>query len=120
MIITTVSRIYVFDGEVDMRSGFERLVGLVRSSGHDIWDQSVFLFLGKNRHRLKLLTFDGTGLVVVVKRLEKGIFQSLSSVEKKELTVKELRHIFAGDKINFPLVKKVIHTNKVSGVETRV
>jgi transposase len=70
------TRIYLAVGATDMRKGFEGLFGLVRDrlqceplSGH------VFLFCNGNRNRLKLLVFDGSGLWVCAKRLEKGRFR---------------------------------------------
>ena len=69
------TRIYLAAGVADMRKGFEGLYGLVRDrlsceplSGH------LFLFCNAQRNRLKVLVWDGSGLWVCAKRLEKGRF----------------------------------------------
>jgi len=70
------TKIFIAVEAIDMRKGFEGLYGLVRDhleqdplSGH--W----FLFTNRTRTRLKALVWDGSGLWVCAKRLEKGRFR---------------------------------------------
>jgi transposase len=70
------TRIYLAAGTTDMRKGFEGLYGLVRDPlGHDPLSGHLFLFTNKTRTRLKALVWDGSGLWVCAKRLEKGRFR---------------------------------------------
>ena len=70
------TKIYLGVAAVDMRKGFDGLYGLVRDQlGHDPLSGHVFLFSNRNRTRLKALVWDGSGLWVCAKRLEKGRFR---------------------------------------------
>ena len=98
--IGSATRVYVAAGSTDMRKGFEGLFGLVRDrlecdplSGH------VFLFSNAQRNRLKLLFWDGSGLWVCAKRLEKGRFrwpEAGSGETKITLTHEELALLLGG------------------------
>jgi transposase len=69
------TKIYLAVEAVDMRKGFEGLYGAVRDQlGHDALSGHLFLFTNKTRTRLKALVWDGSGLWVGAKRLEKGRF----------------------------------------------
>jgi transposase len=70
------TKIYVAVEAVDMRKGFEGLYGLVRDQlGADALSGHLFLFSNRTRTRLKALVWDGSGLWVCAKRLEKGRFR---------------------------------------------
>jgi transposase len=70
------TKIYIAVEAVDMRKGFEGLYGLVRDQlGADPLSGHLFLFSNRTRTRLKALVWDGSGLWVCAKRLEKGRFR---------------------------------------------
>jgi transposase len=94
------TRIYLAAGATDLRKGFEGLYGLARDrlqgdplSGH------VFLFANAQRNRLKLLFWDGSGLWVCAKRLEKGRFRwpaAATGQRKVTLSHEELALLLGG------------------------
>lgn len=70
------TKIYIAVEAVDMRKGFEGLHGLVRDQlGEDPLSGHLFLFTNRTRTRLKALVWDGSGLWVCAKWLEKGRFR---------------------------------------------
>jgi len=78
------TKIYVAVEAVDMRKGFDGLYGLVRDQlGQDPLSGHLFLFSNRTRTRLKALVWDGSGLWVCAKRLEKGRFRWPGATEKQ-------------------------------------
>ena len=82
------TRIFVCKEPTDMRASYDSLSSRVQSilqgdpfSGH------LFVFVNKRRTSVKCLFYDGTGLVLICKRLESGTFspvnQLLSEIVRK-------------------------------------
>jgi len=68
--------IYVSLEPVDMRWGFERLGGMVREKMQaEPRSRALFVFVGKRGHTMKVLTWDGTGTILIHKRLDAGKFE---------------------------------------------
>jgi transposase len=83
------TKIYIAIEAIDMRKGFEGLYGLVRDQlGHDPLSGHLFLFTNKTRTRLKALVWDGSGLWVCAKRLEKGRFRWPEAEGKHTVTMR--------------------------------
>lgn len=69
------TRVYLACQPVDLRKGFDGLSGLIANVLHaDPFSGHLFLFRGKRGDYLKLLYWDGSGLCLFAKRLEKGRF----------------------------------------------
>jgi transposase len=67
--------VYAFDEPCDMRKSFDTLTALVTEHmKHDVLAGDLYLFVSRDRKRSKVLYFDGTGMCLFAKRLEKGQF----------------------------------------------
>ena len=96
-------KVFAYTEPVDMRKGFDGLFGLVKTHlGRDPLSGDLFVFVSKNRKRAKVLLWDGTGLCLYAKRLERGQFANLwSGVDKTEieLTAAELQLFMEGSQL---------------------
>ena len=69
-------KVLVATTPVDFRKGADGLVALVREQlRHDPFCGTIFIFRSKRADRLKILAWDGSGLVLLWKRLEHGAFR---------------------------------------------
>ena len=80
-----------------MRKGFNGLMSLVENklqadplSGH------LFVFCNRQRNRLKVLFWDGSGLWICAKRLERGCFDWPTELEQEHLSLQELTWLLEG------------------------
>lgn len=68
-------RVFLCVEPCDMRKGFEGLHALVGERlKEDVRSGALFVFTNKRHTRLKVLYFDGTGVWLLIKRLEEGTF----------------------------------------------
>lgn len=69
------TRIWLAAGTTDMRKGFTGLTALVQTAlASSPFSGQLFLFRGRRGDLMKLLWWDGTGLCLMAKRLERGRF----------------------------------------------
>lgn len=69
-------QVFVALEAIDLRYSFDRLSGLAREQvGYDPRGGALFIFFGRRRDAVKILFFDGSGMCVFYKRLDKGTFR---------------------------------------------
>ena len=105
-------RIFVYRESIDMRCGFEKLHSFCVHQMSALMDQGhVYVFFGKNRKRMKLLVYDGSGLVLIAKRIERGSFMSRAELlGRSEITQEELKLILHGSVIKRPQLDRSMST----------
>ena len=82
-------KVYLASEPCDMRKSFNGLSSAVRNKLQlDPLSGAAFLFTNKRRNLLKILYWDGTGLWVLSKRLEKGTFSWPRHIDKDTPKIK--------------------------------
>ena len=97
-------RVYIACGYTDLRRGIDGLAELVRQQFQlDPFSNTLFLFCGRKRDRIKALYWEGNGFLLLYKRLEQGVYQwPCSENEVRELTAQQYRWLMEGLKVDQP------------------
>lgn len=84
------TKIFVCKDPTDMRASYDSLYLRAKDvlkkdpmSGH------LFLFINSARSSCKALYYDGTGLVIISKRMERGVFSKINPMYRKEIILTE-------------------------------
>ncbi len=112
--LSTSCTYYFYNEKADMRKGFDSLSGIVTSQMHgNLLSGSVFIFLNKKRNQVKLLLWEGDGLALYHKRLEKGTYELPAATNASSaiiISAQQLQFILQGvslQKVHFrPRYKK--------------
>lgn len=92
---------------IDLRWGFERLSGIVQERvGRSVRSGALFVFFGRRREALKIVFYDGSGLCIFYKRLDKGRFRLPVPLDERArvITVEErvLEDLLDGVELDSP------------------
>ena len=93
------TKVYVCKEPTDMRASYDTLFAKAKGIlNQDPFSGHLFLFISARRNSVKCLFYDGTGLVILSKRLEKGLFSRINPMHREEiiLTAAEFALFFEG------------------------
>ena len=103
-----VQNYYIACGYTDMRKQIDGLAALVQTQfGQEMDETSLYLFCGRRADRIKALYWDGTGYILLYKRLTEKRFQwPRNESELKRLTLQEFRWLMEG--LSIPQTKAFV------------
>jgi transposase len=73
-MIPSGTKVFLASHPVDFRKGPDGLIALVRDTGADPFNGALYIFRAKRADRIKIVWWDGSGLCLYAKRLEKMHF----------------------------------------------
>ena len=102
--------IYIACGYTDIRKGIDGLATLVQQQfEHDPFTNTLFLFCGRRKDRIKGLFWDGDGFLLLYKRLEESKFRwPKTPAEVLQITPQQYRWLMEGLSIEQPKAHKEI------------
>ena len=102
--------VYIALGYTDLRRGIDGLAAVVQESfALDPFTNTLFLFCGRRKGRIKGLLWEGNGFLLLYKRLEAGSFQwPRTGEEARQLTPQQYRWLMEGLSIDQPKAHRPI------------
>ena len=103
-------RVYIACGYTDLRRGIDGLASIVQAQFQlDPFTNTLFLFCGRRKDRIKALYWEGDGFVLLYKRLEAGTFQwPRNGAEARELTWQQYRWLMEGLSVEQPKANRPV------------
>ncbi len=94
-----LTKFFVCREPTDMRASYDTLFAKAKGVlNQDPFSGHLFLFINSRRTSIKCLFYDGTGMVILAKRMEKGLFSRINPMFKGEviMTAAEFGLFFEG------------------------
>ena len=101
---TGADKVYIACGYTDLRRGIDGLATIVQKQFDlDPFTNTLFLFCGRRRDRIKGPYWEKDGFILLYKRLERGVYQwPRSENDAKKLTPQQYRWLMEGLKVDQP------------------
>lgn len=111
-LLEDMNELYITTGYTDMRKQIDGLSAIITITyGKELEEGSLFLFCGRRADRLKGLFWDGTGYILVYKRLSNSRFQwPRNETELKKISTQEFRWLMEG--LSIYQSKSIKHTEQ--------
>ena len=108
-------RMLVATGRTAVRRGIDGLAAIVQDQfGLDPFTNTLFLFCGRRRDRIKALYWEGDGFVLLYKRLESGSFKwPRFETEARALLSQQYLWLMEGVSIDQPKAHKAVNALEI-------
>lgn len=82
------TKVFVFKEPTDMRASYDTLFSKAKGVlNQDPFSGHLFLFISRRRTSIKCLFYDGTGFVIIAKRMERGLFSRINPMLSGDITL---------------------------------
>lgn len=82
------TKVFVCKEPTDMRASYDTLFAKAKGVlAQDPFSGHLFLFINSRRNSIKCLFYDGTGWVILAKRMERGLFSRINPMYPGDVTM---------------------------------